>query len=249
LIPWEPRHVTGTVGTLHERSTALVTGADVPPPFTGTALSTGRDWSSGAAILSRTVTFHDPVGSALVLGSGQTGAAVDLDACAAAGVDVVRRSSGGGAVLVDPGSVLWVDFVVPAGDPLWTADVGRAAWWVGEAWSKALGQVGVSGLDVWKGPMQKNAWSSRVCFAGLAAGEVTTGPQSKVVGISQRRTRRGALFQCACLLTWEPAETLNLLALSKDERTTGAHELAQVAAGVGVRLAPRIAARLLTVLP
>ncbi len=193
--------------------------------------------------------FHDPVDCALVLGSGQAGAAADPDACAAAGVDVVRRSSGGGAVLVDPRSVLWVDFVVPAGDPLWTADVGRAAWWVGEAWSEALGQMGVSGLEVWKGPMQKNAWSSRVCFAGLAAGEVTAAGQSKVVGISQRRTRQGALFQCACLLMWEPAQTLDLLALSNDERTAGGRELARVAAGIGAERAPDIATRLLSVLP
>ena len=42
--------------------------------------------------------------------------AVDLEACAGAGVEVVRRRSGGGAVLVEPGSVVWVDVLVAATD-------------------------------------------------------------------------------------------------------------------------------------
>ena len=40
--------------------------------------------------------------------------AIDLDvACAAPGVEVVRRRSGGGAVLLVPGEVVWFDVVVP----------------------------------------------------------------------------------------------------------------------------------------
>ena len=39
------------------------------------------------------------------------------------GVAVVRRRSGGGAVLLDPGGVVWVDVVVPRHDPRWDDDV------------------------------------------------------------------------------------------------------------------------------
>ena len=92
---------------------------------------------------------------------------MDQEACAAAGVEVVRRRSGGGAVLVDPSSLVWVDLVVAATDPLWSADVGRSMWWVGEAWAKALEGAGFGDLSVWKGPMLRSAWSSLVCFAGL----------------------------------------------------------------------------------
>ena len=44
------------------------------------------------------------------------------------------------------------------------------------------------------------------CFAGAGSGEVMVG-ERKVVGISQRRTRDAARFQCACVLHWnaEPA--------------------------------------------
>ncbi|MBC8484291.1 MAG: hypothetical protein H8D48_05140, partial [Actinobacteria bacterium] len=43
----------------------------------------------------------------LVLGSSQAGVEV------APGLDVVRRSSGGGAVLLRPDGVLWVDVLMP----------------------------------------------------------------------------------------------------------------------------------------
>ncbi|MEQ1787177.1 MAG: hypothetical protein ABL966_09005, partial [Acidimicrobiales bacterium] len=92
----------------------------------------------------RAVWVCDATAPALVLGSAQRDDDVDRAACAEAGIDVVRRRSGGGAVLVVPGDVLWVDLVLPAGDPLWEADVGRAFGWVGEAWVAALAELGVT---------------------------------------------------------------------------------------------------------
>jgi lipoate-protein ligase A len=71
---------------------------------------------------------------ALVLGSVQPEADVDARAAASRGMSVVRRHSGGGAVLVEPGAVAWIDLVLPRGDPLWHDDVGVAAEWVGDAW-------------------------------------------------------------------------------------------------------------------
>ena len=47
---------------------------------------------------------------------------------------------------------------------------------------------------------------SLVCFAGLGPGEVTVAG-AKALGISQRRTRAGARFQCAVPRTWD-ASTL-----------------------------------------
>ena len=126
---------------------------------------------------------------ALVLGSAQHDDRVDRAACAAAGIEVVRRRSGGGAVLVVPGEVLWVDLIVPAGDALWQDDVGRAFHWVGEAWAAALEELGVA-AEVHRGALVRSPWSAAVCFAGLGPGEVTVAGR-KVVGISQRRTRAG----------------------------------------------------------
>ncbi len=221
----------GTVRALHEQSAALVAGPPEPSSRT------------------RIVVVHDPVDSALVLGSSQSELRADLEACRAAGVDVVRRRSGGGAVLVEPGSFLWVDLVLPVDDPLWSADVGRAAWWVGEAWAAALSRTGIDQLDVWKGPMLHNEWSSLVCFAGLGPGEVVAAHRSKVVGISQRRTRRASLFQCACILSWEPRRLLQLLALPTNQKDAAVQELAHVATGASGGSSRELVGHFLSALP
>jgi lipoate-protein ligase A len=185
---------------------------------------------------------------AVVLGSSQPQSDVDLAATGAAGIDVVRRHSGGGAVLVGTGALLWVDLVLPTGDPLWDADVGRASWWVGAVWAVALEAVGAGPAEVWHGPMQASPWSRMVCFAGLAPGEVTVGAQ-KVVGISQRRTRQGALFQTATLLRWEPAALMGLLRLDEGDRVRGQVDLEVRAAGVGERRGPALIDALVAALP
>ena len=137
-------------------------------------------------------------------------------------------------MLVEPGGLLWVDVLVPAGDPLWEVDVGRAFGWLGRAWAGALADTGVEGgVRAHEGPLVTTAWSPLVCFAGLGPGEVTV-DGAKVVGLCQRRTRAGALFQCAALLDWQPARLLARLALTDEQRRLGAEELAGVARALEV---------------
>jgi len=137
-----------------------------------------------------------------------------------------------------------VDVVIPAGDPLWEPDVGRAFWWLGDVWMAALGDAGLPGGQVWRGRLVRGPWSGRVCFAGLGAGEVTVGG-AKVVGMAQRRSRAGALFQCAVPVVWEPARLLDLLALDDRERAAGLARLAPAAVGVGLDVADRLIPALL----
>ena len=172
-------------------------------------------------------------GPAIVLGSAQPEEHVDVAETERAGVEVARRRSGGGAVLVTESGVLWVDVVLPAGDPLWNDDVSQAALWVGQAWADALGRLGVGDATVWKQRMLTTEWSSRVCFAGVAPGEVLVDGK-KAVGVSQRRTRHAALFQTAVLLEWAPAGLLRLLALDQDSRRRAEEELAPAATAVPV---------------
>ena len=63
----------------------------------------------------RLVWVADPSSPALVLGSAQRDDAVERRVAEALGVEVVRRRSGGGAVLVIPGEMVWVDVVIPRG--------------------------------------------------------------------------------------------------------------------------------------
>ena len=177
----------------------------------------------------------------LVLGSAQAGSVVDADAAARAGLAVARRRSGGSSVVVGPGRLVWGDVVVPSGDPLWADDVGEAALWLGDAWAVTLGRLGVPGGAVHRGAMVRNEWSALVCFAGIGAGETLIGGR-KVVGVSQRRTRLGALFQVAVLLRWDPQEAVAGLALPDDARQVGAAALAEMAVGLDTLTGRRVGA-------
>ena len=87
----------------------------------------------------RSATIVEADRPTLVLGSSQRDDTVDRRVATTLGVDVVRRRSGGGAVLLMPGEFAWIDLVVPAGDPLWSDDVGEAMGWVGSKKSPGNG--------------------------------------------------------------------------------------------------------------
>lgn len=219
-----------------------------------------------------TVWVADLTDAAIVLGSSQRDDVVDHRAAADRGLDVVRRRSGGGAVLVDPAAMVWFDVIVPAGDhrglPL--DDVNASMLAVGERLAAALAGLGVDDAEVHRGRMERTPTSTLVCFAGLGPGEIVVpdrtgsgvdgpgvdgpgvagagvagpgavgpapvGPAGKLVGISQRRTRQGARFQCAVHTRWDPAATVSVL---DPARAPAAGELPPVAT-----LAAELAARL-----
>lgn len=169
----------------------------------------------------------EATGPAVVLGSTQPGDVVDAEAARGAGVAVARRRSGGGAVWVAPGDPHWVDVIVPRGHKLWTDDVGRAFLPIGRAWQEALASLGVEGTHLHEDRLACGPLGGTVCFAGRGPGEVLLG-EAKVVGISQRRTRAGARFQCAVPVRWDPAP---LAALLRDHPDPEA--LAGVGTGIG----------------
>jgi lipoate-protein ligase A len=217
---WEVIHHRGGAGDLHAAEAASLSGAAAP--------------------LRRSVRLLDATGSAVVLGSTQDPSVLDGQRLRRSGMAWTRRRSGGAAVLVGPGEAAWVDVVVPAADPLWDADVGRATWWLGACWADALRLAGVAGeVKSHRGPLVASRWSTTVCFAGLGPGEVTVAGR-KVVGVSQRRTRAGALFQCAVLARWRPADLLDVLDVGDVDRAGAAADLAGCAAGIGPAVGPAV---------
>ena len=182
--------------------------------------------------VARRVTVLEIERPALVLGSTQRETDVDQRVVDAFDVELVRRRSGGGAVLLVPGQTLWVDVELPRHDQLWDDDVGRSSHWLGRSWMLTLAELGVRAA-VHDGGVLETPWSRRVCFGGLGPGEVTVAGR-KVVGISQRRTRDGARFQCVVHRRWDPVPILGLLALHHRERAAALRELAAAGAGLDV---------------
>lgn len=189
----------------------------------------------------RSATFHTVAQPTLVLGSAQPDVDVDHRVAAALGIDVVRRRSGGGAVLLMPGEFVWLDLVIPAGDPLWLDDVGRAMVWVGALWRDTLTDFDVEG-EVHRGRLMATAWSRQVCFAGAGTGEVMQG-EAKLVGVAQRRTRSWARFQSMCHLRWRPELVAALVARPRPTAADLAPTVAVVRADA-VALASALSSRL-----
>ena len=153
---------------------------------------------------------------AIVLGRAQKVREDIESAAGAAGFAVARRVSGGTEVVVGPGECVWVDVVVARDGPGWNDDIGKAGCWMGDQWVAALAEAGVDGAIVHRTAMEKRPGSDAVCFAGVGPGEVLLGDGSKIVGVSQRRTRAWALFQCAIPLQWDPAPLVSVLGPSAE---------------------------------
>ena len=184
----------------------------------------------------RLATFFRVGSPTLVLGSAQRPESVNADAALRQGIDLVRRRSGGGGVLVWPDEFVWLDLEIPATDELWSDDVGRSMWWVGELWKTALADLEPSAA-VHVGRLRRTTWSSDVCFAGVGPGEVLV-DDAKLVGISQRRTRLAARFQTMVHLRWRPDVVASLVAgsPSTEELASIVKTCSASAAGVVARL-------------
>jgi lipoate-protein ligase A len=173
-----------------------------------------RAWSGGDELVVRCC---EPSNRALVLGSSQSVPEGLHDRLLERGYAMVRRRSGGGSVLVVPGELVWVDIWVPTQNRLSISDVRAAAAWAGELWMRVLSRLGLEELSLHEGPIVSPEMASLACFAGIGPGEVSWGGK-KVVGISQRRSRQGALFHTALVLVLRKREMAWLLAPAEELR-------------------------------
>lgn len=164
---------------------------------------------------------------ALVLGRGAKVGA-DAAACAARGVRVARRASGGGPVLWGP-AMLALDVAIPRAHPRWSADVVEAYRWLGETLAATFQTLGVPAVAVDPTTARLGndpSLAERACFAGVSPWEVMVG-QRKLAGLSQIRRSPGLLLQAGLLVDPHDADLPDLLDLPGDARTALAQTLLQ----------------------
>ena len=122
---------------------------------------------------------------------------------APAGIDVVSRQAGGGAVLVGPW-MLSASVVLPNTHALVSGNLVASYRWLGELYASLLQDLGVAAHAIT--PEEARALQHAVpaelawaCYGGFSPWEVVVG-QKKIVGLAQVRKRTGALLVAGLLL-------------------------------------------------
>ena len=161
-----------------------------------------------------------PSEAALVLGSGQRPPEGWRPPY---GLPLVRRGTGGGAVLCDE-DYLMLDIALPPGDPRVLADVTESYRWLAVRLVSALHELGLDGLSLVE-PLALRQLDDAAreagraaCFAGLGPYELLDAEARKLVGLAQRRRRGGVLLQAAAYLGGEREQLADMLWLSGSER-------------------------------
>jgi len=148
---------------------------------------------------------------AVVLGCSQRAQAA---LAPAAGLEILVRDSGGGAVLVGPW-MLGLSAVLPGAHPLVAGGTLAGYRWLGVAIALALLRIGVSAEAVEKNRLAlcdlavsgehsvaavRRDWA---CFGSLSPWEVVARGR-KIAGLAQRRQRHGVLLAAGVLLQAPP---------------------------------------------
>lgn len=154
-------------------------------------------------------TFCRYTDTALVLGRGQRPTQQMLVRASQAGVEVVRRHSGGGAVLTGPWMLGFCLFL-PPGHVLLRASMPSSYVPVGTAWQRALAGLGISARAVGTEipPDAATPGWDWVCFGGLSHGELADARGRKILGLAQVRRKGGMAMVGGVLLGSPPWETL-----------------------------------------
>lgn len=137
----------------------------------------------------------------LVLGCSQKNALSAAQALA--GIDVVSRQAGGGAVLVGPW-MLSASVVLPNADALVCGNLVASYRWLGELYAALLQNMGIAAHAITPDEARvlqqavpaELAWA---CYGGFSPWEVVVGKR-KIVGLAQVRRRTGVLLVAGLLL-------------------------------------------------
>jgi lipoate-protein ligase A len=152
----------------------------------------------------------------LSLGYGQRlDARVDLEAAARMGIGVVRRPTGGSAILHEgPDRELTYSVTAAAGDFAGADDLLATYQWIGRALEAGLNALGAAVAMVSVQPSDPHSMPA-FCFARTGSYELEAGGR-KVVGSAQRRQGAGFLQHGAVMLAADPARLARIFPGARD---------------------------------
>lgn len=220
-----------------------VTGAANWRPLTDKAESAAWNMAADEAMLMShaaeetppTLRFYAWDPAAVSLGYFQRAdAEIDRDACTKMGIDVVRRLTGGRAVLHD--LEVTYSLVVNEAEPYIPSGVTASYLFFSRGIAAGLAQLGIDAQMQAPGAVGASPGGrglrSAACFDAPSYYELTVGGR-KVVGSAQLRKDGVLLQHGSILLNFEPERMVNILRLSdKVERTVLLQELPQRATGL-----------------
>ncbi|NNN13729.1 MAG: hypothetical protein HKL81_08295 [Acidimicrobiaceae bacterium] len=154
-----------------------------------------------------------PTARSVVLGAAQKADLFDGPILRSQGFELAKRTSGGGAVIVEPKAQLWAHLFIRPDDRLWEDDVLVAFNWIGELSVAFFESLGLKDVSVAKTKGQSLELSRLICFAGVGLSEATW-HDKKISGVSQRRRRNYASFQFQLLLSDNQSQLVDLLNMS-----------------------------------
>ncbi len=131
---------------------------------------------------------------AIVLGRSQQPDPGQLARAAGKKLPLIRRRSGGGAVMAGP-EMLSLSVFLPAQHAIARGGPVAAYHWLGQLWRDVLGQVGVNSrlceLDEARRSQQqaREVGADWACYSSISHGELVTPDGRKLLGIAQIRSR------------------------------------------------------------
>ncbi len=133
---------------------------------------------------------------AIIMGCSQRPDEGQLQRAAKAQLPIMRRGSGGGAVLAGPW-MLSATLFIPTEHPVGKLDLIKLFGWIERIWIEALIECDVSCRGVDKALIDQSKQISKqqgvewACYASLSHGEVVSPDGRKLLGLAQIRKRKG----------------------------------------------------------
>ena len=137
---------------------------------------------------------------------------VDIDACRADGIELVKRMTGGGTVV--HGWELTYTLILPRSDR--EISVANAYQRIGQSLTQAFQELGIP-ARCYASCTDTRETTPNICLTNPAEHDVMSANNKKLAGVSVRRNRHGIIFQGYISLDMPPPEILTRL--SKDPAT------------------------------